>query len=152
MAPDDASQSSDPQPDANELRDRMAHLRARMDDEVVETLEQARELRDWRTYVRRYPWLCVAAAATAGYLLVPRRSSPGESAHSDEPGARSGLRSGLDTVVRSVGDPLRSIVTAAARRTATNLAANRLSQTVEALFARSAASTENEDSEHGSRR
>ena len=37
-------------------------------------VSSARDLTDWRHYVRSFPWLSVTAAAAIGYLVVPRRT------------------------------------------------------------------------------
>ena len=58
---------------AEQIRHEMASLRVEMAHEVEDFVENAGVLSDWRFYVRRYPWQCLAAAALAGYLLVPRR-------------------------------------------------------------------------------
>lgn len=57
----------------DEIRQRMAELRSRMDDEVDQVIENAQVLGDWKFYVRKYPWLCLAGAAVVGYAVVPRR-------------------------------------------------------------------------------
>jgi hypothetical protein len=44
-----------------------------MREDVREMVASARELTDWTWYVRTYPWLCLGAAATLGYLLIPSR-------------------------------------------------------------------------------
>jgi hypothetical protein len=56
------------------IRQRMEEVRSDLDQDVQEIVEGARDLRDWRTYVRSYPWACVSAALAVGYLIVPRRS------------------------------------------------------------------------------
>jgi hypothetical protein len=61
------------QPTPESVRLRMDQLRNEMGHNVEETVENARVMLDWRHYVKTYPWICVAAAATAGFLLVPKR-------------------------------------------------------------------------------
>jgi hypothetical protein len=58
--------------DAIELQMRQVRTELRRDVQGLAT--SARELTDWTTYVRRYPWLCLGAAAALGYLLVPQRA------------------------------------------------------------------------------
>lgn len=58
---------------AQEIRRRMAAVRREMDESVDEIVENARELVDWRYYVKTYPWATVAVAAAAGYMVVPRK-------------------------------------------------------------------------------
>ena len=54
----------------------MAAIQARM-EQVRRDLSQdlatsARDITDWRSYVRARPWLAVASAACVGYLLAPK--------------------------------------------------------------------------------
>ena len=62
-------------PETTAIRQRMKEVRRELDEDVQEIVEGARDLRDWRSYVRSYPWLCLGAAVAAGYLIVPRRSA-----------------------------------------------------------------------------
>ena len=55
------------------IRQRMEEVRCDLDEDVQGIVEGARDMRDWRSYVRTYPWVCVGAAVAVGYLLVPRR-------------------------------------------------------------------------------
>ncbi len=55
------------------IRRRMEEVRCDLDQDVQEIVEDARDLRDWRTYVRSYPWACVGVTLAVGYLIVPRR-------------------------------------------------------------------------------
>ena len=59
--------------ETEEIRQRMEELRCDLDEDVQEIVEGARDMRDWRTYVRSYPWICLGAALAVGYLIVPRR-------------------------------------------------------------------------------
>lgn len=59
--------------DADALRMRMASVRGTLDESVHEIVENARNLTDWRYYVKAAPWGAVGAAAAIGYLIVPRR-------------------------------------------------------------------------------
>jgi len=54
------------------IRQRMEEVRCNLDEGVQDIVEKARDLRDWRSYVKRYPWVCVGVALTAGYLVVRR--------------------------------------------------------------------------------
>ena len=60
-------------PATTAIRQRMEEVRCDLDEDVQEIVEGARDMGDWRSYVRRYPWVCLGAAAVAGYLIVPRR-------------------------------------------------------------------------------
>jgi hypothetical protein len=54
------------------IRQRMEVVRRDLDQDVQEIVEGARDLRDWRSYVKSYPWVCAGAALAVGYLIVPR--------------------------------------------------------------------------------
>ena len=58
---------------SDDIRRQMADLRSQMDDEVDQVIENAHTLGDWKFYVRKYPWWCLAGAAVVGYAVVPRR-------------------------------------------------------------------------------
>jgi hypothetical protein len=51
----------------------MNEVRCNLGDDVEQLVESARNLSDWHTYVREHPWICLAGAAVAGYLIVPKR-------------------------------------------------------------------------------
>ncbi|MBA3314214.1 MAG: hypothetical protein M3552_08290 [Planctomycetota bacterium] len=59
--------------DADAIRNEMAAVRSTLDDNVHELVENARNLTDWRYYVKAAPWGTVGAAAAIGYFIVPRR-------------------------------------------------------------------------------
>ena len=59
--------------DTKAIRQRMEEMRCDLDEDVQGIVEGARDMRDWRSYVKTYPWVCVGAAMAVGYLLVPRR-------------------------------------------------------------------------------
>jgi hypothetical protein len=65
--------SEAPVADADEIQRQMREVRSELRDDVQEIVANARVMADWHYYVRTYPWLCVGAAAAAGYLLVPAR-------------------------------------------------------------------------------
>lgn len=58
-------------PDAREIQARMDELRRGMRVEVSEVSQRAKQVVDWRYYVRRFPLATAGAAVLAGYLLVP---------------------------------------------------------------------------------
>ena len=62
--------------EAEAICQRMADIRQHMDHRVDDVVGNARELVDWRQFVRRYPWLVVGASVATGYLFVPRKSQP----------------------------------------------------------------------------
>ena len=61
--------TSDPQ----YIREQMARIRHNLDEEVDSVVERAKELTDWRNFVRRHPLISVSAAAALGFVAVPRR-------------------------------------------------------------------------------
>lgn len=68
-------------PTADELQRQMQQVRMEMREDVQvmvenarELTDRAREMTDWTWYVRRYPWVCLGAAAAVGYLVVPSRA------------------------------------------------------------------------------
>jgi len=56
------------------ILERMADVRYDLDKDVQEIVEGARDLGQWRSYVRAYPWWCLGGALALGYLLVPHRA------------------------------------------------------------------------------
>jgi hypothetical protein len=58
----------------DELLSRMEVLRSRLDDDARAAQQSVQEMTDWRHLVRRSPLATIAAAAVAGYLLVPKRA------------------------------------------------------------------------------
>lgn len=56
-----------------ELQLRMDQLRGELRGDATRTAEAAKQLADWRYYVRQFPWVSAAAVAAAGFMLVPRR-------------------------------------------------------------------------------
>ncbi len=59
--------------DVEAIRSQMASVRTTLDENVHELAENARNLTDWRYYVKAAPWGAVGAAAAIGYFIVPRR-------------------------------------------------------------------------------
>lgn len=59
--------------EAEDIQRVMQHMRAELREDARDLAESARGLREWQAYVRSYPWLCLGAAAAAGYFLVPSR-------------------------------------------------------------------------------
>ena len=59
--------------ESEQICHRMAAIRRDMHDEVDGIVENAKELVDWKYYVRQWPWAAVASAAAVGYLMVPRK-------------------------------------------------------------------------------
>ena len=57
----------------DQIRTQMQWLRRSLDDDVDQIVESAREMTDWKNYLRRYPWASLTVAAAVGYLVVPNR-------------------------------------------------------------------------------
>lgn len=51
----------------------MAQIRGGLGEEVEGIVVNARQLANWRYYVRTFPWASLGAAGAIGYMLVPRR-------------------------------------------------------------------------------
>jgi hypothetical protein len=65
----------------------MAQVRDDLQAEVVEVVEQARGLTDWKGLVARHPWIALTATAAVGFLIVPRRATPASSTKESVNGA-----------------------------------------------------------------
>jgi hypothetical protein len=60
-------------PSADDIRRQMSRIRCDLHEDVRGIVENARVITDWKHYVRRYPWACMAGAVAVGYLVIPRR-------------------------------------------------------------------------------
>lgn len=107
--------------EADEIRERMALIRQRIDEQSDEVVAQVSELSDWRSYVRRYPWASVGAAAVLGYVLVPSRKQP------DVEDPTEDVRKHPAAFTT---DELRSVLIGAARKAATAYASKALGSVV----------------------
>lgn len=58
---------------ADEILTRMRAVRNEMDEDVVDLMEDAKSLLDWKEYVRRFPLVSLAAAGVVGFVLVPAK-------------------------------------------------------------------------------
>jgi hypothetical protein len=110
----------------------MAVLRERMDDEFDEVIENAQILGDWKFYVRKYPWLCLAGAAVVGYAVVPKRGTglPGsESAGNGQAGTLK-LPAPLPVSLKSSapGRTVKSMLLKMLMRTAVTYAGRKLGE------------------------
>jgi hypothetical protein len=62
-------------PLAKSVRARMQQLRCEIDGDVEDMAASARNVVDWKHYVKTYPWVCLGTAAALGFLIVPKRSA-----------------------------------------------------------------------------
>ena len=62
-------------PLAKSVRTRMQQLRCEIDGDVEDMAASARNVVDWKHYVKTYPWVCLGTAAALGFLIVPKRST-----------------------------------------------------------------------------
>ena len=60
--------------EAQVISEQMAHIRQNMDHRVDVVVENAREMVDWRQFVRHNPWIIFGASVAAGYMLIPRKA------------------------------------------------------------------------------
>jgi len=111
---------------ADEIRERMALIRLRIDEQSDEVVAQVNALSDWRSYVRRYPWVSVGAAAVLGYVLVPSRAKPD---------AEASTRDAKKHPAAFTTDELRSVLIGAARKAATAYASKTLGSVVNSFVA-----------------
>ena len=58
---------------AEQIQKRMATVRSHLLDDADDVIDSARQMFEWRAYVRRYPWACMGLAAALGYFVVPNR-------------------------------------------------------------------------------
>ncbi|HYO24456.1 MAG TPA: hypothetical protein VEQ85_05855 [Lacipirellulaceae bacterium] len=59
--------------DAERIRQQMQHVRRDMDAGMQDIKLGAKQLSDWRYYVRQHPWACVGSAFALGFLVTPAR-------------------------------------------------------------------------------
>lgn len=59
---------------AETVQRQMREIRRELRNNVSGVVSGANQLLDWKSYVRRNPWLIVGSAVVVGYMLVPRRS------------------------------------------------------------------------------
>lgn len=53
------------------IQDRMKAVRRELGNDLATS---ARDITNWRRYVRSNPWICLGGAAVLGYLLVPQKT------------------------------------------------------------------------------
>ncbi len=108
-----------------EILHRMAMTRLRIEEHTDELATQVHALSDWRSYVRRHPWLSVSAAAAIGFVVVPSRSKP------DTEGV---ARETSGNTTSAAAEELRSVLIGAAKKAATAYASKSLGNFVGGVF------------------
>ena len=100
-----------------EILRRMSTIRAQIDEHVDEVTAQVKDLKDWRSHVRRHPWLSVSAAAAVGFVVVPSRKQSGKG---------NSPRTARQRTSVAAAEELRSVFVAAAKKAATAYASKSL--------------------------
>lgn len=59
--------------EADQILNEMATLRREVDEDVDDLVLGAKEMTDWRYYMRKYPWVCIGGAVAIGYFAIPSR-------------------------------------------------------------------------------
>ena len=57
------------------VRARMQGIRCDIDQGLEDVSASARNMVDWKHYVKTYPWVCLGTAAALGFLIVPKRAT-----------------------------------------------------------------------------
>lgn len=57
-----------------DIQGEMSTVRQALGRDVDHIVDGTQRLMDWRYQVRSHPWLCVGAAAAAGFLVLPKKS------------------------------------------------------------------------------
>lgn len=92
-----------------EILQRMATIRMRIDENADDLAAQVNALSDWRSYFRRYPWLSISAAAAIGFIIVPPKAKPGTTSFSQNTAGRT---------TTPAAEELRSVLVGAAKKAA----------------------------------
>jgi hypothetical protein len=69
---------SDKNDEADRIRRLMQHVRQDMGQELKGIVLGARQLSDWRYYVKQHPWACLSAAFGLGFALMPGKRTPAQ--------------------------------------------------------------------------
>ncbi|MBX3450051.1 MAG: hypothetical protein KF777_10850 [Planctomycetaceae bacterium] len=116
-----------------ELRRQMAAIRRKLPGDVERIVDGARQMVDWRNYVRDFPWGTALAAVAVGYWLVPRRKglSSGELKKIEESFKRQTVRKQNSEPATSAGAAglgaiIGGLVVNLATRAAINFAAQQV--------------------------
>jgi hypothetical protein len=115
------------------VREEMRQVRSNLDDEVATFVENTRGLLDWRSYIRHAPWLCLGAAALAGYLVIPSRPkvvkpSPDQLAELAKHSHVSVTDTGTQQKAKSLGRELAGVALGLLVRAGVSVATQQLNQ------------------------
>lgn len=123
-----------PQQPDEEIVLQMQNVRAELEQDMHQARQAARELMDWKHYVRQYPLAVSAALVAVGYKLVPQLPHAGEELSSNEDSwSLSGLFEGgakpqnkqlFESEAKAKSSPIVSSLTAIATTVATRALAN----------------------------
>ena len=111
-----------PPPLADAVGARMQGIRCEIDRDLEDLAASARNMVDWKHYVKAHPWLSLGTAVALGFLIVPKRSTV---IHSDLATLTELARTGhlavtpVPTAARGLADRLLAAAANAAVRMAT---------------------------------
>jgi hypothetical protein len=60
--------------DVDEIRRQMAQIRHDMHYDVSNVVSEVEEVMDWRSPLRKHPYMAISVGLAVGYFLVPKRS------------------------------------------------------------------------------
>jgi hypothetical protein len=93
----------------------MQQIRREIDQDVEDMAASARNMVDWKHYVKTYPWVCLGTAVALGFLIVPKRSTAmrpdlatmtelARTGHLDVKPAPAAMRGFVDTLLAAVAN------------------------------------------------
>ena len=93
-----------------QIRQQMREIRSDLRDDAATIVENAKLSVDWRHYLERYPWTCMAAALAVGYVIVPRRSPHWSMDRGDLEAMAQKLKSSLPTPAAATKEQSRGFL------------------------------------------
>ena len=85
------------------IQERMRQVRRELSEDLAMS---ARDITDWRSFIRANPWLAIASAAAVGYLLAPKGPPVVRLSGID---LQKFVREGQTTAIASVPRPKKSL-------------------------------------------
>lgn len=122
---------------AEEIQRQMQSVRSSLRADVKELVDNARDMTNWKYYVRRYPLASVAVAAAAGFLATSFGAQAAASANAATPQAplsdavQPPLRTASSSFVGDLFSFCTKTATTALTRAALTLASQQLSKFVD---------------------